>query len=191
MAIRTQSREGTVEDANSYSTVDAFRAYHVERMVDLSSYTDQQVEAALVKATDFLDARYSFVGQPLKADQGTACPRYLSSGEQRNQYLQDINTLEPSYLLTNAQWNALLKACVQLAYRALRQPKGLMPDPAFDATGQSVSKKTVKAGPVEKSVEYSGPSNPDAAVPSYPSVDLLIKKVGLTRSANSGNVSRA
>jgi hypothetical protein len=80
-----------------------------------------------------------------------------------------------------------------LAYRALVKPTGLMPDPSFDATGQKVAKKTVKAGPIETSVEYAqAPANTvDANVPSYPAVDLLLKNAGLLRRSGGGTLARA
>jgi hypothetical protein len=190
MTLTVQTKDGTADGANSYVTVAAVRGYYQDRGVDLSSYADPAVSAAVISATDFMDARYSFIGQPLRALQGTACPRYLEAGQREN-YPRDVNTLEPTYLLRTAQWQAIERACCQLAYRHLTKGN-LLPDPAIDSTSQRVKSKTVKAGPIETSTEYQDApaGKPDADVPSYPAVDLLLRNVGLLRSRNSGTVSR-
>jgi hypothetical protein len=187
MTLIVQDDRATVEGANSYVDLDVLKAYHTTRGVDLSSYPDERLSQALVLATDFLDSRYSFVGVPLRAKQGTQCPRYL---EERggSRFPQDYNTLEPGYLLTTMQWSAIQRATCQLAYRELKKPGGLMPDPTFDATGQRIKKKTSKAGPVESTVEYA--DSPDGLIPSYPAVDLLLRSAGLLNSRNSGSVGR-
>jgi hypothetical protein len=191
MAIIVQTHRGEVENANAYVDVALMKSYHAERGVDLSSYTDDRLSQALVLATDFLDSRYSFIGVPLRALQGTQCPRYLSTHNDNARFPQDYNTLEPAYLITTQQWAALTRACCQLAYRELKKPNGLMPDPTFDGTGQRVSKKTTKAGPVETSIEYAQGSAMDPLVPNYPAVDLLLRNVGLLRSRASGTIARA
>jgi hypothetical protein len=178
MALTVQNLQGGVVSANSYASLELMKAHHAERGADLSSFSDDRLSQALVLATDFLDSRYSFVGVRLSDEQGTACPRF------------DV-TEGPNDLLSSAQWTALTKACCMLAYRDLKKAGGLMPDPTFDATGQAVSKKTTKVGPIENTVEYT--PSPEAAIPSYPAIDLLLKSVGLlrrTRVGGSGTLSR-
>jgi hypothetical protein len=187
MAIKVQTHEGTTADANAYASEAAMRAHFTERGKDLSSYNAAAVESALIRATDFMDARYTFIGQRLNPSQGTACPRHLPNGSMS--YLNDIHTLEPTYLLTIAQWQAIERACIGLGYRALTST--LMPDPVRDASGQRVLKKSIKAGPVETSKEYSAGKGPDSDVPSYPEIDLLLKVNGLLVSKSGGTISRA
>jgi hypothetical protein len=186
MTLLVQDDRATVEGANSYVDMAMLKAYHTTRGVDLSSYTDERLSQALVLATDFLDSRYSFVGVPLRAKQGTQCPRFLEEhGSTR--FPQDYSTLEPGYLLTTMQWTAIQRAVCQLAYRELKKPGGLLPDPVLDSSGQRVKKKTTKAGPIEKAVEYDGPVD---LIPSYPSVDLLLKSAGLLNSRGGGTIGR-
>jgi hypothetical protein len=191
MAFTVQQQDGSAAQANSYAEVAFVRAYFTDRGVDLAAHNDAAIQAALVTATDFMDARYSFVGTPLKANQGTQCPRYLPDTWGGRRYLHDAHTLEPAYLLSQQQWETLKKACAQLARRALVQPV-LMPDPAFDASGQKVKSKTVKAGPVETSVEYADAApGLDATVPTFPAVDLMLRQAGLLVSRMGGTIGRA
>jgi hypothetical protein len=188
MAITVQTQQGTTNNANAYAGVDAMKAYFADRGVSLASYSDDQLSQALVRATDFMDSRYQFIGGRLSPLQGTACPRYLRDGE-RLSFPQDVNTLEPSYLLTTAQWQAIERACIRLAKRALVSPD-LMPDPTYDATGP-LKKKTIKAGPVETSKEYGDkPPRFDADVPRYPEIDLLLRNAGLLASRSGGSLAR-
>lgn len=170
MAFIVQNQQGAVEGANAYADVDFMKSYHTDRGVSLSAYTDEQLSQALVRATDFLDSRYSFAGISVSTTQGTQMPKTHTG---------------------SAQWVVLMRACVQLAYRALLSPD-LMPDPKFDVLGR-IKSKTVKAGPVETSVEYMEPVSGrfDASVPSFPAVDLLLRNAGLLASRYGGSLGRA
>lgn len=189
MAITVQNQQGSVAAANAYADAAAFKAFHQDRAVSVSAYSDSAIEAALIRATDFMDARYQFIGARLNPGQGTACPRYLPDGERS--YPRDVQTLEPGYLLTTEQWNAVVKACIQLGYRALVKSGGLLPDPTIDGTGQRLTRKTVKAGPVETTKEFAVSNRADANVPSYPEVDLLLRNTGVLASRAFGTISRA
>ncbi len=192
MTLTVQVQAGTVDDANSYGVVADMRAYYLARGTSLVSYTDDQLSSALIRATDFLDSRYSFIGEQLSGDQGTMCPRYLSGSNQRGHNLRDINLLAPAYLLTNRQWQAVVVACYQLAKRALTAAN-LMPDPTRDGSGLELIEKSVVAGPVETTKKYS-PSRAgqrDATVPLYPEVDLGLRNAGLLVSSASGSLARA
>ncbi len=192
MTITVQVQAGTVDNANSYGTVADMRAHFLLRAVSLVSYTDDQLSGALVRATDFLDQRYSFIGDQLRSEQGTMCPRYLSGSNSHGRNLRDVNTLGPAYLLTTRQWQALVTACFQLAYRT-KDGTSLIPDPARDTSGLEITEKKVVAGPVETTKKYaaSRAGQKDAAVPVYPEVDLGLRNAGLLYSSNSGTLMRA
>lgn len=191
MALAVQTHRGDVDNASSYASAADMRAYHGARGTDLTSYTDTVLEQKLVLATDFMDARYAFIGSVLRPLQGTQCPRYLDGGRSGDFFANDIHTLEPAHMLTTPQWQVLVKACCMLAYRALTKPTGLMPDPTFDATGLAVKSRTTEAGPIKSAIVYQDASSFSDSVPSYPAVDLLLKNAGLTRSRSGGSLSRA
>lgn len=71
MAFNQQDNDGTVDGANAYTDPATVRAYWADRGVDLSAKTDTELEQAIVNATTYLDARYSWVGWQRRRLQGT------------------------------------------------------------------------------------------------------------------------
>ncbi len=45
---------------DNYGTVEGFKAYHTARGRDISEYTDEQIAAALLVSSEWLDATYSY-----------------------------------------------------------------------------------------------------------------------------------
>lgn len=174
MAFMPQNADGTVDGANAYVGVAALRDYWADRGVDLTAKTDTELEVAIVKATDYLDARYTYVGYQLRRLQGTQWPR----GGLPTSFLRGL----PS---------ALQNACCMLAQRAL-SGKPLMPDPKADPSGQKITETKVKVGPIETQKKFAEPtgSNPNSVAPSYPEVDLMLRAAGLTMSGGSGIMVR-
>jgi hypothetical protein len=62
MTLSVQNSTGTVSGANAYITLAAFKAYHDARGNAYSTFTDPQIAAAIVRATDFLDTRFTYRG---------------------------------------------------------------------------------------------------------------------------------
>ncbi len=176
MAFTLQNSDGTVSNANAYVSPADLRSFALERGVDLTSTLDAALEVAIIKATDFLDAAYSFVGHPKNDDQGTAWPR-----------------LGITYTNQRGLPAALLKACKQLALRAA-QGTSLSVDPTVDPSGQTVSASTVKVGPIEKSTQFATPSGGVQGVSSgalsrrFPDVELGLRQAKLL-GGNSGGVT--
>lgn len=174
MAFTVQNETGTVQDANAYVSVEEFKAFQGDRGGDISSFSDEQIEKAIVRATDFLDARYSFAGTQRRVEQGTQFPRQLSS------YSTDPRSGLP---------RALKQATCLMAMRSLRGTN-LMPDPTFNPGGQ-VTSVTKKVGPIETSTDFAEPQLGQApATPQYPDVDLLLKNAKLLGSSLSRRVMR-
>ena len=174
MAFNPQDNDGNVDSANSYVSVATVRAYWADRGVDLTAKMDTEVQVAAVKATDYLDARYKWVGYQLRRLQGTQWPRGGVSSFLRG--------LPP----------ALTSAACMMAQRAFT--KELIPDPAFDPSGQKVQESTKKVGPIEVSLKFaesSGAGGAAASVPDYPEVTLMLQAAGLVGSGNSGELGRA
>jgi len=57
MAFVVEDGSG-VKNANSYATVQEFRDYHTERGRDVSGLTDDNIQYALILATDYIDFRW-------------------------------------------------------------------------------------------------------------------------------------
>lgn len=64
MALVVQDDLGSL-DANGYITVAFFKSYHDARGNSYSGKTDQQIEYAIIKATDYVDTRFAFRGTKL------------------------------------------------------------------------------------------------------------------------------
>jgi len=174
MAFKPQNADGTVEHANAYVSVAEMKAYWDDRGIDLSAKTDTELEVSIVKATDFLDSRYTWVGYQRHRLQGTQWPR----GGLPSSFLRGLPL-------------ALKNACCLMAQRALAG-KPLMPDPTFDPSGQKVTGSTKKVGPIEVSLTFAEAvsGSPGASVPAYPEVDLMLKAAGLVMSGGSGVLVR-
>lgn len=184
MAFTKQDDDGTVDGANAYVGPEDVRAYWLDRGVDLSSKTDAELQVAIVLATGYLDARYSWVGYQLRRLQGTQWPRGGTPGTEwpMGTGPQFLRGLPP----------ALRNATCAVANRALAGVV-LLPDPApRDPSGQRVTESTVKVGPVEKSLKFAddGAKGALSLIPELPEVTLMLKAGNLVESSNSGRIVR-
>lgn len=182
MAFTQQNEDGTVDNANAYTDAATVRAYWLDRGVDLSTKTDQEMEAAIIKATTYLDSRYKFVGYQMRRLQGTQWPR---SGLTSTPWPYDTG-----YSFLRGLPPALIAATCMLTTRALS--KDLMPDPTYDPSGQVVTEETKKVGPIEVSKKYAASYGAGLAssTPQYPEVTLTLQAANMLASGNSGQVAR-
>lgn len=169
MAFIVQSDSGTVANANAYISVDEFKSYHDDRGRDYSDYATGDLEKAIVRATDYIDERWSFQGEKLNSTQSTSWPR-------RGVYVDD--------LLVTGVPDDVKEACAEYAFITADGTE-LDPAPAVDARGQLVQRKREKVGPLEEETEYI--SGAVVAAPSFPVGDRkladLILRAGTIRRA--------
>lgn len=162
-------QEPPVDGANSYTTVSVFRAYHGARGTDVALYTDQQVEFALIKATQYVDVRFNFVGYQYAKGQDTEWPR-SSAFDKRGDRLSGIP-------------KPLAQAVCEYALRSLAAD--LLADPVREV-GRQVKSRTEEVGPIKESVEYEGSAG--FQMPSYPLADRILISKGLV-IGNLGGLS--
>lgn len=176
MALSVQNDDGDVEDAVAYVSVTDFKAYHTLRGNSLTEYTDAAIETAIVRATDYLDGRFRYVGQKANGfEQATEWPR--------------IEAYYRNYESIVGVPKAVLDATCEYGFRALSA--ALVPDPSRGATGGVVKSMSEKVeGAVERSVTYADGSE-RFTMPEYPAADAKLCMAGLVRSARTGNVRRA
>lgn len=129
MPFIVESGTGVV-GANSYATVEELHAY-AEFRLDLSDYTTEQLQAALVVASsDWIDGQHTFGGESLSSSQGLDFP------------LVGIG-------LPGAIKNAAMQA-------ALLQLQGLLlVDLSAVANSKEVLSESKSLGPLSKSVTYA------------------------------------
>jgi len=161
MAVTMTVEDGTiVADANSYTTVDEFKAYWDNRGFDYSSYTDDQISIALIKATDYLENRWGgkYKGRIEDDDQVLSFPR-LSLYDLAGRLVEGIP-------------NKLKYAQIEYAKRALEEE--LTADPTTDESGAPIISKTETVGPITESVQF-GNGGLATKYKSYPAADDYLR----------------
>lgn len=157
MTFLVQDDAGSVAGANSYVDVDDFRDYHLDRGVDISIYADDFCERALVRATDYMDGRFAFIGMQASLTQFTKWPR-------GNAYDEDD-------VLRSGVPNEIKEACCEYAFLALTAE--LNPAPTLDATGRAVLSKRTVVGPIQEETGYA--AGAAFKFPKYPKADCKIR----------------
>ena len=164
MALTVQTDQGNVDGANAYVDAAYVIAHHADRGLDLSATATATLEAAIVRATDYLDQRFTFVGVPIYTDQSTGWPR--SNAKDCNGWLVSGIPL------------AVKQATAEYANIALSVE--LNPTPERDGTGQTVAAKSEGVGPLSESVRYAAAGQ--FKMPKYPKADRILVVKGLVVS---------
>ena len=172
MTLIVQNDTGSEAGANAYIDVAWFKEYHDARGNDYSAATDDPaIERAIIKATDYLDTRFSFVGRRRNGrPQTTEWPRTNAYDADRN-YITDLP-------------EEVKEATAEYALRAIAQE--LVDDPTRDPSGREVASRSESVGPIKESVTYKadGPGS-TFSMPTYPLADRKLTKAGLTRSGGT------
>jgi len=170
MAFTPQNDDGSVADANAYISVAFFTEYHADRA---QTYTGDNaaIQAAIIRATQYLDTRFTFVGRVTDVDQTTQWPR-LGARDSNDRIREGIP-------------REIKAACAEYARIALAQT--LNPNPTQDETGARIKSTSSKAGPVSEAITYVDGSV--VKLPKYPIADQWLIASGLIE--RSGRIHRA
>jgi hypothetical protein len=174
VGIVVQNDAGDQAGANSYLSVSAFKAYHDLRGNSYSAYTDDQIASSLIRATDYVDGRFSFPGQPTNGtDQTTKWPRlYVSIPDSSSEYAGIPEALE--------------RAIAEYALRALSAP--LLQDAPAPDGGRAIRRQRDVVDVIETEVEYE--PGGVVSVPSYPVADNQLRSAGLILDVSGRFVTR-
>lgn len=128
MAFLVEDGSG-VPGANAYITEQEFRDHHTDRGRDVTPLTQAQVEVSIVRASDYLDKRFSrrYRGVRLTKPQGMEWPR-LDAYDDDDFLYGDVDKIP----------RQLRKACAEYAIRAFVYGE-LAPDPLRAAPSQDLS----------------------------------------------------
>lgn len=172
MAMTVQNDTGMVQNANSYVFSFDFSNYHETRGRDLSDYSEQQIEAALVKAADYIDRTYGmrFVGGMKSMEQGTHWPRTQAYDAHGNNVSDSIPTV-----LKHTQ--------IELAFIALTTELETV------NSERMVKSKTVKADVITSQIEYVDPFYEPAS--RFPVAEKLLECLLRAGGSNVVFVRRA
>lgn len=158
-----------VVGANAYIDAAYFTTYHTDRGIVVSLYSTADIQFAIVRATSYVDVRFTYVGQRITPTQEREWPR---------QFAVDNN----GYFVTGLP-TALKSATAEYALRAL--VGFLMPDPLLgDTSGFQIRSKEEAVGPIISKIEYE--RNADYVLPDYPVADRLLVARGLVSNGAIG-----
>lgn len=153
--------DGTgLDTATSYVSVDDFKSYWTDRAVDYSAKTDAEIQASLIKATQYIDNNFRFIGYKASYSQALEFPRYLAYT--REGYLIDGIPNKLVYAVNEA-------TAIDLAGTSL-----------FSSTEQGISEKTENVGPVKTNYKYSGTATGRT---TYQTVSIYLKDLVKSKRA--------
>lgn len=156
MAFTVQDDEGSVSGANAYVDVAYVDAYYVDRNDSSWTGTSTVKQAAIIKATDYIDRRYTFMGTTRNSTQTTEWPR------------NDVT--DSNDRIVSGIPDEVKEATAELALRALSG--NLAPDPTLDDINGELRFTSIKVGPIEERKSYSFTRE----FPKYPEVDALLRQ---------------
>jgi hypothetical protein len=161
MALVVQNDDGTQVGANGYITLVFYRAYWLDRGIDLSAIPDATLEAGIIQATGYLDTRHRYIGQRKNFAQTTQWPR--------------INVFNRDNRAVFGIPSAVQFATAEYARRA--QAATLMPDPTQPASGRRLRSFSETIGPIARTQNY-GDRVAAYDMPHYPYADQLLRVEG-------------
>lgn len=169
MSFLVQNDSGSVVGATAYISVSEFRSYFSDRGVETTDFDDATVQGAIVRATDYLDGRFRFLGERSTVEQRTEWPR--------------IGVVDQNDLSRDGIPAEVKEACCEYTLVALNQE--INPNPEQDSTGRSVQSKSSAVGPISESVTYVGGAIHE--LPKYPKADVRLRRLVV----RSGETARA
>lgn len=166
MALVVETGEG-LADANSYVSVEQFNAYRQGLYGASASETPELVEAALRRATMYVDLRYvdKWIGYRTTGRvQALAWPRTINNRAYRE------------FIGIDEIPREIIQATCEAAIRELASPNSLMPD--YNPSERIVRERV---GPIETEYAKSGSS-----LPQVPLIDNLLRSLV---SASAGSMT--
>ena len=168
MSLIVQDDSGTVPGANGYLPLQEFKDYHDARGTGYAGKTDEELEEAIIRATDYVDMRFNFVGRKRNGrSQATEWPR-IGAFDRDRYHVQGIP-------------DEIKEAVAEYALRALDAT--LNPDPDRDSSGAILQSKSETVGPISESVTYV--ASAVFSMPRYPAADQRLIRSGLVRTAGT------
>lgn len=152
-------------NANAYISVAFFKSYHDARGRDYSTYSDANIQTAIVRATDYLDERFQFVGERLQIDQTTEWPR-LNCFDIDDNYIDEVP-------------REVKEATAEYAFIALGVAD-LSPSPTRDDTGRPVQSFEQSVGPISEAKTFA--NGAPFELPKYPKADRKLINRGFVVS---------
>lgn len=159
-----------LSNANAYVSVAFVDAYATLHNSATWQGNAAQKEAAIIQATQYIDAKYSFDGSILVTAQSLAFPR-------TNIYDKEGRTLSGVPKL-------IQEACCEFAFVAHDKPLVISPETPI------VSRKKIKAGSVETETEYVANGGTNNSYSVCPRGEMLLVDLLKNQSSPNGGFIR-
>ena len=150
MAFTEQDDTGLIANANAYISVAFYTGYQGDRGVDTTLFTNPEMQAAIIIATDYIDTRFSYVGdrQNDRTNQTTEWPR--------------LDALDKDQRLLNGIPLVVQQACAEYVLFQLTNGP-LFVTTTNSATGRAIKRLASKVDVIEEETEYfQGPVGGEA-----------------------------
>lgn len=150
--LLVQNDLGTIENANAYVSVSYFLNYHQQRgrFVDADN---EKIKNAIIKASDYIDYRFTYTSSKLNSTQSTEFPRSCGGGIPR----------------------LIKEACCEYANACVDGE--LEAQPVRDESGMLVKSALEKIGPISTMYSYYAEGGVSTKI-KFPAADEKIKKSG-------------
>lgn len=157
--------DGTgLSSANAYISVAFADAYFLDRNITTWTCTNTVKQAAIIKATDYIEARWGkrFMGRAEfpETPQALSFPR--------------VNIFDRNGYLVTGLPEKLKRATAEYALRAYSAE--LLPDPTIHESGLAISAKTEKVGPLEETTQFQTVASSPVLLRPYPAADRLLEE---------------
>lgn len=151
--------DGTgLTNSNSYVSVADFKEYWADRGVDYSAVTDSEIQASLVKATQYLDTNFRWIGKKQTAVQALQWPRWYAYSPE-------------GYIYSGVPRDVMLAVCEA---GAVAQGGASL----FASSEGGVSEKTENVGPIQTTYKYAQTMNGRVV---YQAIQVYIKDLVQSR----------
>lgn len=174
MAFLVEDGTG-IDGANSYASIEFADEFHIDRNnVAWLQLSTMEKQAALIRASDYIDQRFDFIGYKQRREQGLDWPRY-EAYDQNEFLLPDVP-------------DDVLKGCAEYAIIASAEP--LFLTPTYDSSGIDIRSTSVVIGPIQEEVTYatgsSGSTTDRVVLKQFPIAEyhfcnLVVSSTGLSR----------
>jgi hypothetical protein len=168
MAFEAQDPDVPTSTANGYVSVAYFKTYCDDRGISYAALSDTEIQQAIVRATDYMDGRWTYGGYRYDGDQSTEVPRrevYDKEGYSIDGIPDDFK-----------------KACCEYAQIDSIGGLVLMPNSQDNTLPGVVSYLRAQVDVVEKETRYNTNKGTLAGRPLWPLADSMVKRSGLLAS---------
>lgn len=173
--LTVQNDDGDEDGANGYNTVAEFKAYCDDRAYSYATYSDTNIQTAIVRTADYIDTRFVYKGTKLNGvDQTTEFPR-------DSLYNRDG-------VLVEGIPAVLKKAAYEYEFRALSS--ALYEDVPMPDDGRPVIQESITTGPVTTNQTFASPQVMTIILGEYPAADRILMAAGFVLSSRQGTTSR-